>query len=195
MKGETAIVLFFSLAFLSCAPKSTTDVKELFRRYTEAAIRHDLRTVRAMTAEDAVWVLGGQTLMGKEQVLGPNEFDIGMQTQLEYSNAVVKGNTVEFELTERNCLTHALGVKELHHYVRFVFEKGLVKRKEEWKDSPTLKQLAPRQMELLIKWAREKHPDDFAKLSDSKGHIIFGEETGVLTCKLANEWVASKAAD
>ncbi len=191
MKRSPASALFLSLAFLSCPPKSTTDIKELHRRYMKASIHHDLKTLRSMTAEDAVWILGGQTLVGKEQVLGPNEFDIGMQTELEYSNVVVKGNTVEFELTERNCLTRALGVREMHHYVRFVFENGLVKRKEPWKDSPSLKQLAPRQMELLVKWSRGKHPDDFANLSDSKGNIIYSEETGALTCRLANAWVAS----
>ncbi len=171
----------------------TTDLKELHRRYMEASIHHDLRTLRALTAKDAVWTLGGQTLVGKEQVLGPNEFDIGMQTELEYSNVVVKGNTVEFELTERNCLTRAVGVREMHHYPRFVFENGLVKRKESWKDSPNLRELAPRQMELLMKWLREKHPDDLAKLSDSHRKGIYSQETGALTCKLANEWAASKA--
>ncbi len=177
------------------APKSTTDIMQLYRRYTEAAIHHDVATARAMTADDAVWTLEGRTLIGKEQVLGPNEFDAGMQTELEYSNAVVKGNTVEFELTERNCVLRALGVKELHHYVRFVFEDGLLKRKELWKDSPTAKQLAHRQMELLVKWSREKHPNDLAKLSDSQGNVIYSRETGALTCKLVNKWVASKAPE
>ena len=195
MKVAAACAVFFSLAFLSCARKPTTDLEELHRRYMEASIHHDLRTLRAMTAEDAVWTLGGQTLVGKEQVLGPNEFDVGMQTELEYSNVVVKGNTVEFELTERNCLTRALGVKEMHHHVRFVFENGLVKRKEESKDSPTLGQLAPREMDSLLKWVREKHPEALAKLSDSKGRIIYSQETGALTCKLADEWAAGKARD
>ncbi len=185
----------FSLPAAAVKSAATTDIMGLYRRYTEAAIHFDIATLRAMTADDAVWTLFGQTLVGKEQVLGPNEFDAGMQTELEYSNAVVKGNAVEFELTERNCVLRALGTKELHHYVRFVFENSLVKRKELRKDSPTAKQLAPRQMELLVKWAREKHPDDFAKLSDSKGNTIYSRETGALTCKLVNEWAASKALD
>ncbi len=173
---------------------ATTDIMELYRRYTEAAIHHDVMTARAMTAEDAVWVLGGQRLVGKEQVLGPNDFDAGMQTELEYSNPVVKGNAVEFELTERNCVVRALGVKELHYYVRFVFENGLLKRKELWKESQDPKQLAP-QWELLRNWIRERHPDDFAKLFDSQGHVIYSQDTGALFCKRANEWTASKAPE
>ncbi len=114
-----------------------------------------------------------------------------MQTELEYSNPVVKGNAVEFELTERNCVIRAAGVKELHWYPRFVFENGLVKRKELWKESQTLKQFAP-QWELLRNWIRKKYPDDFAKLSDAQGNVVYSQETGALTCKLANEWAASK---
>jgi ketosteroid isomerase-like protein len=184
--------VLITLPLLACARKAETELKELHRRYMEASIRHDIKALQEMTAEDIMWKLGERTFVGREQALGPNEFDAGMQTEFEYSNVVVKGNAVEFELIERSDLIRAAGMKELRHYPRFVFENGLVKRKESWKDSSDLKELRSRTAPLL-EWIRKKHPEALAKLADSGGNAIYNQENGALARKLANEWVASKA--
>jgi len=176
------------------ARKLTTDLKDLHRRYMEASIRHDLKTLSAMMADDIVWKLGPWTFMGKKQALGPNGYDAGMETKLEYSHVIIKGDTVEFELIERNDELRAVGCGELHHYPRFVFEDGLVKRIESWKATeatPGFEECARRD-EIFLKWVRENHPEAVAILWDSKNKPIFSRETGALTRKLANEWKVRK---
>lgn len=153
----------------------------------EASIRHDLKTLRSMTSEDIVWKLGPYTLVGRDAALGPNAYDAGMETELEYSNVIVNGDVVEFELVERSDEIRAVGMHEVHHYPRFVYEKGLLKRKEPWKLSPDAGE-ASRRVAPLRRWIRENHPEAIEKLLDSKGNFIFNKDNGALMRDLANEW-------
>jgi hypothetical protein len=101
------------------------DLKAFVIRYLEASNRHDLATLRLMTGKDATWQLGPDLLVGRDAVVGPNAWDAGLNTRLQWSNIVVKGNVVEFELIEHNDLLDALGL-DLRHVPRFVIEGGLV---------------------------------------------------------------------
>ncbi len=164
------------------------DLKELLNRYLEASSRHDLETLRRMTAEDATWQLGPDLLVGRDAVLGPNAYDIGVNTRLQWSNIVVKGNVVEFDLIEHNDILDALGTA-LRHYPRFVIENGLVKSKESRKPDEGRNE---RKLALLKAWIEQHHPEALPKLRTPKGRIIYSEESGRLAAQLAREWAASE---
>ncbi len=167
---------------------SAEDLREWLNTYLKASSLHDLETLRRMTAEDATWQLGPDLLVGRDAVLGPNAYDIGINTRLQWSNIVVKGNVVEFDLIERNDILDALGTA-LRHYPRFVIENGLVKRKEARKADEGRDE---RKLTLLRAWIEQNYPEALPKLRTPDGRVIYSEESGRLSAKLATEWAASE---
>lgn len=165
-----------------------SQMRELLRRYMEASNNHDIDTLISMTADDAVWLLGPYKLEGKENVIKPNKLDEGANTRLEYRNVLVKGNTVEFELIERNDISDALGTSAAHHYPRFTFRDGLVIRKEPWKNDAESSEKDKKIWEAFRKWVREEKPEERAKFIDLDGNLIFSRESGIIMSRLAKEW-------
>ncbi len=184
MRRHFAAIALVSLCATSCASPTAED---LHRQYMNASIRHDLGTLRSMTAEDAVWQLGPRLLEGRDAVLGPNSYDAGMETELEYRNVIARGDTVEFELVERSDELRAVGMDEVRHYPRFIFADGQVVKKEPWKMSPDPRE-ASRLRVPLRQWIRESHPEALDELLDSDGQFVFSVESGALLRELANEW-------
>jgi steroid delta-isomerase-like uncharacterized protein len=163
-------------------------MRELLQKYMEASNNHDLETLASMTAEDAVWHLGPYKFDGKEEVLQPHTLDEGTNARLEYSNVVVKGNSVEFKLMERSDVSDSLGISALIHYPRFTFKDGLVIRKEAWKKDKKRSEHDKRIYEAYRKWIREEKPEERAKFIDPDGRLIFSRESGLIMARLAKEW-------
>lgn len=183
------------LLAVSCAT-GEPGVAELFHQYAEASVSHDLATLESLTADGIVWQLGPFTLAGKDKALGPNAYDAGAQTELTYSDVRVEGNVVTFELLETSEIIRAVGMTELHHYPRFEFANGLVVRKGPSERKAAAANSLPelnRRMVPLRKWIRDTHPEDAAKLIDSKDSFVFSEDNGALMLRLTREWVASGA--
>ena len=100
----------------------------LVEHYVEAANHHDVEAVRELTSEDAIWYLGPYTLTGRDQVMQPLKFDQGANTILIAKNIIVKGDTVDFDLEEKNDVLKVYGITQLHHFPRFIFRDGLIYR-------------------------------------------------------------------
>jgi hypothetical protein len=164
-----------------------TSVRLLHQRYMTASLRHDLATLRRLTREDVVWQLGPRTFRGRDEVLGPNEYDAGIGNQLQYRNVVVRGDTVETELIERNDLIRAVGMAEVRGFPRYVFEDGLLVRKEPWRASEDLAELQAR-TDPLRRWIRTHHPEALEILVHEPGRLRFSRASGELMARLAREW-------
>jgi Amidohydrolase family len=162
-------------------------IRALLQKYMSASINHETEIISEMTHEDIVWHLGPFTLKGKEAALGPNEYDTGTRADLEYSNAVFRGDTVEFELIERNEILSATGMERIRLYPRFVFKDGLIYKKETWKVSPDVQEMI-RRAQAMRKWMQETHPEIVAELIDSDGNFIFNRKNGELNLQMALEW-------
>lgn len=181
-----------SVALENRMPVSPLSVRLLHQRYMTASIRHDLATLRRLTHEEATWKLGPHTFRGRDEVLGPNEYDAGMDNQLEYRNVIVRGDTVETELTERNDLIRAVGMSEVRGYPRYIFEGGLLVRKEPWRASEDLVELQAR-VEPLRRWIRIHHPEALEILISVPGSFRFSEASGALMIRLARQWIEGGA--
>ena len=166
------------------------DTAELLRRYNQAANRHDIPTLSAMSADDIVWVLGRDTLIGKEAALGPNELDAAVGARLTIKSFVVKGDTVEFVLEEANQIMDTLGMPSLIHYVRFVFRDGLLVRKE-----PVHPDIVPPAADSIAqpwhRWIRSAHPEVWTQIMKPDGRVNFSRQTGELLLRLSREWKQS----
>ena len=182
-----SITVVTILILSSCGMDHEAEIRELHRKYMEASINHDIETLSVMTAEDVVWHLGRYTLRGKEEALGPHEYDAGLNNSIEYSNVVVRGDTVEFELVERNEIAKAFGMDEVRHFSRFIFKDGLLHKKEPWKSSTDFQELNRRRKSFHM-WVNETHSEAMKKFFDSEGKFIFSQETGLLYTQLVKEW-------
>jgi uncharacterized protein (TIGR02246 family) len=101
---------------------------------------------------------------------------------------VVKGNSVEFELSERSDVLDALEISALIHYPRFTFKDGLVIRKEPWKKDKERSENDKRIFEAFRKWVREEKPEERSRLINPDGKLIYSRESGLMMSRLAKEW-------
>jgi ketosteroid isomerase-like protein len=168
----------------------TTSTAEVFQRYLAASNAHDLEALAAMTADDIVWQLGPWTLVGQEKALRPHYADLINHTVLEAREVVVRGDTVECTLIERNDATRAHGPDSLVHYARYVFEAGLVVKKEPWAPSESLRELN-RRAEPFRSWVREEHPEALAVILDSNGTPRWTRDAVELVHEIRKAWVAA----
>ena len=125
--------LSFLALFIACNKVTEPNIKELHKKYMTASVNHDIKTLSLMTHDSIVWRLGPFLLKGKEAALGPNKYDKGTDCILDYSNVKVHGDTVEFELVEKNEILSSMGMEGATHYPRFIFKNGLLYKKKSWK--------------------------------------------------------------
>jgi hypothetical protein len=76
----------------------------------------------------------------------------------------------------------------VHHYPRFIFEDGKVRRKEPWQPSSDMAEVNVR-MQPLRNWIRQEHPEALEILMDGSGALVFRQEGGELMKVLDLEWV------
>jgi len=181
-----SLTAFITLILSSCTSHEA-EIRELHRRYMEASMNHDIETLKAMIAEDIVWELELFTFKGKDEALGPHEYDAGIDNSIEYSNVVVRGDTVECELVETNEISKTFAMYEVRQFPRFIFKDGLVHRIELWKRSTDKRELS-RRVKTFQGWIRKTHPEAMKTFFDSERKFIHSRETGQLYVQLLREW-------
>lgn len=166
------------------------DVRARFERYLAASNAHDLATLASMTHEDIVWRFGPFEFRGKEEALLPNGSDIGLNTSLELVDLVVRGDTVDALLFERNDATRAYGPDSLVHHARYVFRDGLVWRKGAYAPAENMAEFQ-RRGEPFRAWVGTTYPERGRRLFGGRPADSFGDEAGRELSNLLTEWVAA----
>lgn len=161
-------------------------LEETLQRYVAAANRHDIDAVADLIAADATWFLFTDTLTGRAAVLQPLAFDEGANTVLEVSNVVVHGDTVDFDLLERNDVLEALGIPALHHVPRFVFRDGLIYEKLS-RNPPAEVAAFGDSITSFIGWLTENDPEALEFLWPD-GHFNYSREAGRAMPALVMKW-------
>jgi len=184
--GQLLLVLLVCAACVERAPSP----RDLFDRYLAASNAHDLEALEAMTDDDIVWQLGPWTLEGKEKALSPNYADLLNHTTLLARDVVVRGDTVECTVIERNDATRAYGPDSLIHYPRYVFEDGLLKIKEGWRRDTSFAELN-RHAEPFRAWVRATHPESLMAILDSTGAPRWTRGSIEKTREMLRAWIAA----
>ncbi len=187
IRAVTAILL--ALAVISCGGgRGTEDVAE---KYMKALKTHDIPALSAMIAPDAVLDLGRGTLIGRQHIVAPAEFSAGANSILEFKNVVVRGDTVEFEMVEKNDIVTACGFEEILHYPRLIFEGGVLRRQEMVREMPKFRRYAE-QLSLLRSWIRTNRPDLSERVTTPTGGFKISREAGETMALMARAWRESK---
>lgn len=190
MGSQGAVRLLFGvLIFTACADVAPPS-RELFDRYLSASNDHDLEMLQAMASDDILWRLGPWILKGKDQVMALHYADLINHTSLEARDVVVRGDTVECVLIERNDATRAYGADSLVHYPRYVFRNGLVVLKEAWRRDPGVAALN-RYSEPFRAWVRETHPESVALILDSTGTPQWTRDAVQEKRRMMEAWIAA----
>jgi hypothetical protein len=119
------LIMMFLTFTLSCQ-KRLPDNAHLLNQYISAANSHNFGILTDLISENAVWYLGRDTLIGRDKVLSPLRFDEAVNTKLYVRNVQVRGDTVDFDLVEKNGVLYGLGFDSLIHYERFVYSDAKV---------------------------------------------------------------------
>ncbi|UCH82665.1 MAG: nuclear transport factor 2 family protein [Candidatus Latescibacterota bacterium] len=181
-----------ALAVVSCGGGSRTD--DVTARYLEAWRTHDIKTLTEMTSPDVVLEFGRGTLAGREHIINAVEFSAGANTTVEIGNIVVRGDTVEFEMAEKNDIVTACGIEALLHHPRLIFEDGKLVRKGEVKGNRTFRVYAE-QLSILRSWIAKSRPDILEAITDERGRYKINRRTGELLAMMARTWHESKTIE
>ena len=144
--------------------------------YIKAANEHNIEKVRSMYSDSIVWHFGPFTFKGKEEAITPLKFDKGANTILIVSNVISNGDTVDFDLLETNDVITALGIKQLHHFPRFIINNGLISRKLSRKP-PLEFQSFSDSVASFADWLSHNSPEIYNQFWPI-GKFNFSEETG-----------------
>lgn len=185
LRRWVALALLAAVA-VSCARAMGPTPVETLEQYVVAVNRYDVEAVRDMTAEDAVWILGPDTLRGRDEMMGPIAYDEGAKAVLTVSDVAVRGDTVECGLSEKNDVLASLGVPELHRRIRMVARGGLIHSISPVRPA-TEQQAVADTMKAFMDWLRTERPDTYA-LIWSKGGFNYSLEVGEQMPNLIRVW-------
>ncbi len=183
-----------SLIVFACGQDSSSGVEKTAEKYLRAMEAHDMETLTKMTHPDVVVVRGRARATGREKFLAPIEFEAGVNATFEFKNIVVRGDTVDVDMIERNDLASIMGFTEFHHFPRFIFTDGVLVQRESRRATPELKAYA-QELELMRSWLKTERPDINMLIQDEQGRYKTTRKTGELLVKAANEWRAATADD
>ncbi len=186
------IVLFALVALTTGAARAQEDLVSLVQAYQEAKNRQDVDAVQAMFAEDAVFELVGMgTMVGREQIRALDEYDVGINTRLEFSECVQEGNTVTCEVIETNDWLDAAGLTEnIYPSSVFTFEDGLIVQITATV-SPESAQAMGQTLQAFVPWIAQNHPEAMPVLFTPDNQFVYSQDNGVLVVSLLREWRAS----
>ena len=170
----------------ACAKEKKISLENILVQYIESANRHDLNALAEITSDSTIWYLGPDTLIGVEEVMGPLSFDEGAQTELVLGKFVVRGDTIDFDMVERNNVLQALGIMELHHYPRFIFRDGLIYR--------IIPRRPPLELEAFVdsvvsfaRWLADNDPDSYDRVWPD-GKFYYSRDNAELMIDLVPRW-------
>ncbi len=189
-------VIVLALAFFAAgAATAQQDLLSLVQAYQEAKNRQDVEALAAMFAEDAEFELVGMgTMVGREQIRALDEYDVGINTRLEFSNCVQEGNRVTCDVVETNDWLDAAGLSENRYTSSvFTFEEGLITRISAAL-SPESAQATGQVLQVFAPWIAQNHPEAMPKLFTPENQFIYSRENGVLVVSLLREWRAGSPA-
>ena len=106
------------------------DPRALVNTFQHIVNQHIVEKMMSMFTDDASFEIVGLSRFSKKQnIKNVFEYDVGVSTNLKFTNCKSDGNTVHCQILERNDRLKAIGIDE-HQYSSciFSFKNNLIKR-------------------------------------------------------------------
>ena len=161
----------------------------LVESFQERVNQHDVEKIMSMFTEDATFVIVGLSkFAGKQQVKIIFEYDIGVNTNLQFINCKSEGNTVHCQLLERNDRLEAIGISILKYSsCIFTFKDGLIKSFAA-EIPPDFVEYNSKILKKFIPWLTENHPNEYSRMFMPDGRFIYNRENGRDVVLLLRKW-------
>lgn len=161
----------------------------LVESFQEAVNQHNVDKVMTMFTEDAKFeIVGLSKFSGKKQVKNIFEYDVGVNTQLQFINCKSEGNIVRCQILERNDRLDAIGIGELKYSsCTFVF-KGMLIQSFTAEIPPESVQYNSDVWQKFLPWCSGNYPDEYSQMFTSEGRFIYNRENGARVVPLLRIW-------
>ena len=180
-------IILISLALVLTCQKKSPDNAHLLNQYIAAANSHDFEMLEDLISEEAVWHLNRDTLIGRAEVLSPLRFDEAINTKLYALNVHVTGDTVDFDLIEKNDILNGLGFDSLIHFARFVYSEAKINLKTS-RFPPDPFQTLSDSVISFYKWLMVSDSLAYHRLINDNGKFRYGYESGKIMLDQIQKW-------
>jgi hypothetical protein len=169
---------------------------DLVKTLQERVNQHNVEKIMTMFLEDATFeIVGLSKFSGKQQVKNIFEYDIGVNTNLQFMNCNSEGNTVHWQILERNDRLDAIGISELkYRSCIFTFKDGQIQSFAAEIPADFVEHNR-KILKKFIPWLIENHPDDYSRMFMPDGRFIYNRENGRDVVPLLKKWSEEQKAD
>ena len=105
---------------------NSTNLIDLVKTFKDSVNQDNVEKTMSMFTDDASFeIVGLSKFSGKQNVKNVFEYDVGVNTNLQFINCKSEGNTVHCQILERNDRLKAIGIDELKYSsCIFIFKLG-----------------------------------------------------------------------
>jgi hypothetical protein len=162
---------------------------DLVKTLQERVNQHNVEKIMSMFTEDATFeIVGLSKFAGKQQVKIIFEYDVGVNTNLQFINCKSESNTVHCKILERNDRLDAIGISELDYSsCIFTFKDSLIQSFAA-EIPPHFVEHNRKILKKFIPWVTENHPNKYARMFMPEGRFIYNRENGRDVVPLLRKW-------
>ena len=162
---------------------------DLVKTFQERVNQHDIEMIMTMFTEDATFeIVGLSKFEGKKNVKIIFEYDIGVNTNLQFIKCKSEGNTVHCQILERNDRLDALGIDELEFSSCILTFKDNLIQSFSAEIPDDFVEHNSNILKRFIPWLTENYPDDYSRMFGSEGRFIYNLENGRDVVLLLRKW-------
>jgi limonene-1,2-epoxide hydrolase len=161
----------------------------LVETFQEKVNQHNVKEIMTMFTEDAEFeIVGLSKFSGKQNVKIIFEYDVGVNTNLQFINCKSEGDVVYCQILERNDRLDAIGINELKYSsCTFTFRNGLIQSFAP-EIPPDFIEYNNKILEKFIPWLKEYYPNEYSTMFTTEGRFIYNYNNGKDVVPLLRRW-------
>lgn len=175
---------------------NSTDLIDLVKTFQDRVNQHNVDKIMSMYTEDATFeIVGLSKFAGKQNVKNIFEYDVGVNTKVQYINCKSEGDTVHCQVLERNDRLEAIGIDELKYSsCIFIFKDNLIQSFKA-EIPPESVQYNAEIWKKFIPWLIKNYPDEYSRMFMDDGRFIYNRKNGSDVVQLLWKWKEERKSD
>jgi predicted HD phosphohydrolase len=171
---------------MSATPATRHDLIARVHAYQEACNRHDVAACLAMFAPGGQIHEPGRHHPGSDPLRDVHEYDRATNTQVAYSQYLVRDNSVSCRFLQATELDRLVGLDGLRRGAHFTFADGQIERIDLLPPSREEVQRHRVAKKEFVAWAKQHYPEDLEEARWLTG------QGGTILNRLAHDWQESR---
>ena len=162
---------------------------DLVKKFQERINQQNVEKIMDMFTEDATFeIVGLSKFAGKQNVKNIFEYDVGVNTKVQYINCKSEGDTVHCQILECNDRLEAIGIDELKFSsCIFTFKDNLIQSFKA-EIPPESVQYNAEVWKKFIPWLMENYQGEYSRMFMDDGRFIYNRKNGRDVVQLLRKW-------